>query len=164
MLSIRVCLMVPSIQIRLTTITHTRKYYVQCAFTRKPYYFYFLFFWRLLHLLLLLFTQSHASWGISATLFCELIVNWILKPQCFYSIIFYFDYQASSGRAKPGSRCVSCVYWVLQNSGNCLILNRKSSHLKMIIPVRCFTCGKVIGNKWEAYLGLLQAEYTEGWV
>lgn len=21
----------------------------------------------------------------------------------------------------------------------------------MIIPVRCFTCGKVIGNKWEAY-------------
>lgn len=33
---------------------------------------------------------------------------------------------------------------------------------KMIIPVRCFTCGKVIGNKWETYLGLLQAEYTEG--
>lgn len=32
----------------------------------------------------------------------------------------------------------------------------------MIIPVRCFTCGKVIGNKWETYLGLLQAEYTEG--
>jgi DNA-directed RNA polymerase I, II, and III subunit RPABC5 len=21
----------------------------------------------------------------------------------------------------------------------------------MIIPVRCFTCGKVIGNKWEEY-------------
>ncbi|KRZ10654.1 DNA-directed RNA polymerases I, II, and III subunit RPABC5, partial [Trichinella zimbabwensis] len=33
---------------------------------------------------------------------------------------------------------------------------------KMIIPVRCFTCGKVIGNKWESYLGLLQAEYAEG--
>ncbi|VDN06944.1 unnamed protein product [Thelazia callipaeda] len=32
----------------------------------------------------------------------------------------------------------------------------------MIIPVRCFTCGKVIGNKWDAYLGLLQAEYSEG--
>ena len=28
----------------------------------------------------------------------------------------------------------------------------------MIIPIRCFTCGKVIGNKWEAYLGLLQVE------
>lgn len=26
----------------------------------------------------------------------------------------------------------------------------------------CFTCGKIVGNKWEAYLGLLQAEYTEG--
>ncbi|KAL8206363.1 UNVERIFIED_CONTAM: DNA-directed RNA polymerases I, II, and III subunit RPABC5 [Gekko kuhli] len=36
------------------------------------------------------------------------------------------------------------------------------SCLTMIIPVRCFTCGKVVGNKWEAYLGLLQAEYTEG--
>lgn len=26
----------------------------------------------------------------------------------------------------------------------------------MIIPVRCFTCGKVIGNKWDAYLQHLQ--------
>ena len=25
----------------------------------------------------------------------------------------------------------------------------------MIIPVRCFTCGKVIGNKWNRYLQLL---------
>jgi len=32
----------------------------------------------------------------------------------------------------------------------------------MIIPIRCFTCGKVIGNKWESYIGLLQVEYTEG--
>eukprot|EP00585_Thalassiosira_rotula_P018002 CAMPEP_0196211300 /NCGR_PEP_ID=MMETSP0912-20130531/16209_1 /TAXON_ID=49265 /ORGANISM="Thalassiosira rotula, Strain GSO102" /LENGTH=39 /DNA_ID= /DNA_START= /DNA_END= /DNA_ORIENTATION= len=32
----------------------------------------------------------------------------------------------------------------------------------MIIPVRCFTCGKVIGNKWETYLYLLQADYSEG--
>ncbi|ORY89901.1 DNA-directed RNA polymerase I, II, and III subunit RPABC5 [Syncephalastrum racemosum] len=32
----------------------------------------------------------------------------------------------------------------------------------MIIPVRCFSCGKVIGNKWDNYLSLLQAEYTEG--
>ena len=26
----------------------------------------------------------------------------------------------------------------------------------MIIPVRCFTCGKVIGNKWESFLQLLK--------
>lgn len=32
----------------------------------------------------------------------------------------------------------------------------------MIIPVRCFTCGKVIGNKWETYLSLLQADFSEG--
>ena len=29
----------------------------------------------------------------------------------------------------------------------------------MIIPVRCFTCGKVIGNKWKTYHELqLQAD------
>eukprot|EP00051_Salpingoeca_urceolata_P018095 m.252245 g.252245 ORF g.252245 m.252245 type:complete len:70 (-) comp19121_c0_seq2:262-471(-) len=32
----------------------------------------------------------------------------------------------------------------------------------MIIPVRCFTCGKVIGNKWDQYLTFLNSEYTEG--
>eukprot|EP00028_Trichosphaerium_sp_Am-I-7-wt_P004361 CAMPEP_0168530666 /NCGR_PEP_ID=MMETSP0405-20121227/14835_1 /TAXON_ID=498012 /ORGANISM="Trichosphaerium sp, Strain Am-I-7 wt" /LENGTH=74 /DNA_ID=CAMNT_0008555015 /DNA_START=42 /DNA_END=263 /DNA_ORIENTATION=+ len=33
----------------------------------------------------------------------------------------------------------------------------------MIIPVRCFTCGKVIGNKWDRYLSLLESdEYSEG--
>lgn len=33
----------------------------------------------------------------------------------------------------------------------------------MIIPVRCFSCGKVVGDKWEAYLTLLQDEtLTEG--
>lgn len=37
-------------------------------------------------------------------------------------------------------------------------------HNSMIIPVRCFSCGKVIGNKWDNYLSLLQADYTEGYV
>ncbi|KAI9506971.1 DNA-directed RNA polymerases I, II, and III subunit RPABC5 [Coemansia spiralis] len=32
----------------------------------------------------------------------------------------------------------------------------------MIIPVRCFTCGKVVGNKWEAYLELIEREYSDG--
>ncbi|KAJ1918347.1 DNA-directed RNA polymerase II subunit L [Mycoemilia scoparia] len=32
----------------------------------------------------------------------------------------------------------------------------------MIIPVRCFTCGKVVGNKWEPYLALLEKEVSEG--
>ncbi|KAL1007365.1 hypothetical protein UPYG_G00085730 [Umbra pygmaea] len=41
-------------------------------------------------------------------------------------------------------------------------LRNPVNRIAMIIPVRCFTCGKIVGNKWEAYLGLLQAEYTEG--
>ena len=32
----------------------------------------------------------------------------------------------------------------------------------MIIPVRCFTCGKVIGNKWELYVDLVNANYEAG--
>ncbi len=27
----------------------------------------------------------------------------------------------------------------------------------MIIPIRCFTCGRVIGSDWERYLQLLSA-------
>merc|ERR1711964_910657 len=30
----------------------------------------------------------------------------------------------------------------------------------MIIPVRCFTCGKVVGNKWVKFLRLLQADLS----
>ncbi|CAN6330725.1 unnamed protein product, partial [Urochloa humidicola] len=42
------------------------------------------------------------------------------------------------------------------------LLRAPAAAAKMIIPVRCFTCGKVIGNKWDLYLDLLQADYTEG--
>ena len=28
----------------------------------------------------------------------------------------------------------------------------------MIIPIRCFTCGKVVGNKWEAFQTLINKE------
>ena len=31
----------------------------------------------------------------------------------------------------------------------------------MIIPVRCFTCGKVIGNKYERYLELTEKEVSK---
>ncbi|KIM81210.1 hypothetical protein PILCRDRAFT_72190, partial [Piloderma croceum F 1598] len=31
-----------------------------------------------------------------------------------------------------------------------------------IIPVRCFSCGKVIGDKWNAYLALLSEDTSEG--
>ena len=31
----------------------------------------------------------------------------------------------------------------------------------MIIPVRCFTCSKVIGNKWEEYQLLLEDKCDE---
>ncbi|KAJ8474211.1 hypothetical protein ONZ51_g7374 [Trametes cubensis] len=32
----------------------------------------------------------------------------------------------------------------------------------MIIPVRCFSCGKVVGDKWNAYLELLANDISEG--
>jgi DNA-directed RNA polymerases I, II, and III subunit RPABC5 len=30
----------------------------------------------------------------------------------------------------------------------------------MIIPIRCFTCNKVIGSKWESYQKLLSEGHT----
>jgi DNA-directed RNA polymerase I, II, and III subunit RPABC5 len=31
----------------------------------------------------------------------------------------------------------------------------------MIIPIRCFTCNKIIGNKWEPYQKFLKEGLTE---
>lgn len=31
----------------------------------------------------------------------------------------------------------------------------------MIIPVRCFSCGQVIGSKWEKYLKLVEEGKTK---
>ena len=39
-----------------------------------------------------------------------------------------------------------------------LFLSSQSKALfRMIIPVRCFTCGKVIGDKWEKYNEMIAA-------
>ncbi|KAL2110848.1 hypothetical protein VUR80DRAFT_620 [Thermomyces stellatus] len=32
----------------------------------------------------------------------------------------------------------------------------------MIIPVRCFSCGKVVGDMWERYLRLLDEGLPDG--
>ena len=29
-----------------------------------------------------------------------------------------------------------------------------------ILPIRCYTCGKVIGNKWEPYQNMLSKEMS----
>ncbi|KAH9284433.1 DNA-directed RNA polymerases I, II, and III subunit RPABC5 [Echinococcus granulosus] len=53
---------------------------------------------------------------------------------------------------------------LLCNGANANSMNAPSVPLTryMIIPIRCFTCGKVVGDKWESYIVLLQAEYAEG--
>lgn len=57
---------------------------------------------------------------------------------------------------------IESFHWEREGNPEIYCAVKVKKTIKMIIPVRCFTCGKVIGNKWEAYLGLLQAEYTEG--
>mmetsp|Transcript_27678 Transcript_27678/g.38503 ORF Transcript_27678/g.38503 Transcript_27678/m.38503 type:complete len:87 (-) Transcript_27678:5-265(-) len=32
----------------------------------------------------------------------------------------------------------------------------------MIIPIRCFTCGKVIGDKWDDYMSYQKQGYRSG--
>ena len=36
-----------------------------------------------------------------------------------------------------------------------------SASVTMIIPIRCYSCGKLIGNKWERYLTMLQSDMGE---
>jgi len=31
-----------------------------------------------------------------------------------------------------------------------------------VIPIRCFTCGKVIGNKWEEYQNMISEKKSPG--
>jgi len=35
-------------------------------------------------------------------------------------------------------------------------------HLIIIIPVRCFTCGKVVGDKWEEFARRVKAGESAG--
>jgi hypothetical protein len=42
------------------------------------------------------------------------------------------------------------------------ILDADAPVRAQIIPVRCFSCGKVVGNLWEKYLQLLASELSEG--
>ena len=37
-------------------------------------------------------------------------------------------------------------------------MKNKYINIIMIIPVKCFTCGKVIGNKYKVYLEMLEEE------
>lgn len=71
------------------------------------------------------------------------------------SIPLSFEHRGTVTIATSISSKLFCILVFRRNCRGC-------NTTKMIIPIRCFTCGKVIGNKWEAYLGLLQAEYTEG--
>merc|ERR1711900_51858 len=43
-----------------------------------------------------------------------------------------------------------------------LTLHRYQSVIKMIIPVRCFSCGKVVGDLWERNLKLIDAQVQDG--
>jgi DNA-directed RNA polymerase subunit N (RpoN/RPB10) len=40
------------------------------------------------------------------------------------------------------------------------IMYNKYIHI-MIIPIRCFTCGKVIGHLWEEYKNALQNDFNK---
>ena len=56
--------------------------------------------------------------------------------------------------------CPPLDYRLSRDCGAAVLARRSTG--TMIIPVRCFTCGKIIGNKYDKYLELLQCDYTEG--
>lgn len=85
--------------------------------------------------------------------------SWFFSPLCSRNRIPY-DWNDLVRKSRSKNSGNSCVCFLI----NTFFVFSGLSSFTMIIPVRCFTCGKIVGNKWEAYLGLLQAEYTEGWV
>lgn len=70
-------------------------------------------------------------------------------------------------RVLPGSHnfyaqiCTRCASGSTPHCGICLFL---IVFLTMIIPVRCFTCGKVVGNKYETYTQMINNDVEERWV
>jgi DNA-directed RNA polymerase subunit N (RpoN/RPB10) len=32
----------------------------------------------------------------------------------------------------------------------------------MLIPIRCFTCGKVLGDKWNPFINIVKSERSDG--
>ncbi|KAE8234377.1 hypothetical protein CF326_g587 [Tilletia indica] len=54
------------------------------------------------------------------------------------------------------------VLEVLHHPTRASLRQRRSVHPIMLVPVRCFSCGKVTGDKWQVYLALLLAGNTEG--
>lgn len=58
---------------------------------------------------------------------------------------------------------LQCLHCQKKSRSKISVLRRREGYWRpfwseMIIPVRCFTCGKVIGNKWESWLYLLKTE------
>src|SRR5689334_1156387 len=70
-------------------------------------------------------------------------------------IHFFFLEGEQSGTEEPTQRVSHSIHFSI-------VSHNPIERNEMIIPIRCFTCGKVIGNKWDTYLSLLQADYTEG--
>ena len=59
--------------------------------------------------------------------------------------------------------CVRVVFGLLGVPVCIYIIFNSHLLITMIIPIRCFSCGKVVGDKWETYLEYLQDDtMTEG--
>ncbi|CAI2173449.1 7675_t:CDS:2 [Funneliformis geosporum] len=66
----------------------------------------------------------------------------------------------------PGCFSITTVFSHAQTvvlCGSCAnVLCQPTGGRARLTEVRCFSCGKVIGNKWELYQTMLESDYTEG--
>ena len=91
--------------------------------------------------------------------------NGLKKSQFSIKIPRYFDKCLTQKRDTTSFQTTKILVGFTTNHPCCCcccFLSLLPFSFIMIIPVRCFTCGKVIGNKWETYLSLLQADFSEG--
>lgn len=52
----------------------------------------------------------------------------------------------------------SSLKWQVPRSLRIYVVNLRPLQ---IVPVRCFSCGKVVGHLWEVYITLLAADQTD---
>ena len=75
-------------------------------------------------------------------------------------VTFQFFLEEVTG-TMPGGSTLRPSKATLRGRFSLLCVRLCGSLLTMIIPVRCFTCGKIIGNKYNTYIEFINTNYKE---
>ncbi|KAI1435555.1 8 kDa subunit-domain-containing protein [Xylaria sp. CBS 124048] len=96
-----------------------------------------------------------------------------LEKHCPLPIsLFAYDYHFAISRSQLSEHLpiittfhrypIASTSYTLRNENRDYFVHVKDRTKKMIIPIRCFSCGKVTGDLWERYLKLIDEGIPDG--